>query len=205
MRVSWARLAKSSWNCDELNVDIGYRVGTQPERIVTVPGDKVEQVFPAEPNTRWTVRLRASNQMGSSPWGPEQTITTRQGPLGGLISGTDRRQLDPDQRERSGTDRGLPPSSGAPGGVLNLRLTPLSPNEIRVQWNPPAVQRGTIVGYDISYRLKHRLACPEEEPRDVSREWVTIYNYKDTDYTLTGLLPNSLYEVSKELRCRVMD
>jgi hypothetical protein len=49
---------------------------------------------------------------------------------------------------------------------------------IRVRWSPPAVQRGTIVGYDISYRLKHRLACPEEEPRDVSRDYVTIYNYK---------------------------
>ncbi|KAL3115899.1 hypothetical protein niasHT_007199 [Heterodera trifolii] len=167
VRVSWARLAKNSWNCDELNVDIGYRTGNQPERILTVPGDKVEQLFPSEPNTRWTFRLRASNQMGNSPWGPEQTITTRQ---------------------------------GAPGAVLNLRLTPLSPNEIRVQWEPPAVQRGTVVGYDISYRLKHRLACPEEEPRDVSREWVTIYNYKDTDYTLTGLLPNSLYEVKVRAR-----
>uniref|UniRef100_A0A914HBE2 Fibronectin type-III domain-containing protein n=1 Tax=Globodera rostochiensis TaxID=31243 RepID=A0A914HBE2_GLORO len=167
VRVSWARLAKNSWNCDELNVDIGYRTGNQPERILTVPGDKVEQLFPSEPNTGWTIRLRASNQMGNSPWGPEQSITTRQ---------------------------------GAPGAVLNMRLTPLSPNELRVQWDPPSVQRGTVVGYDISYRLKHRLACPEEEPRDVSREWVTIYNYKDTDYTLTGLLPNSLYEVKVRAR-----
>ena len=145
VRLSWARLAKSSWNCDELNIDIGYRIGDQPERVLTVPGDKVEHVFASEPNTRWTVRLRATNQAGSSPWGPEQTLTTRQ---------------------------------GAPGHVLNLQLTPLSPNEIRVRWSPPAVQRGTIVGYDISYRLKHRLACPEEEPRDVSRDFVTIYNYK---------------------------
>ena len=59
-----------------------------------------------------------------------------------------------------------------------MQLTPLSPNEIKVRWSPPAVQRGTIVGYDISYRLKHRLACPEEEPRDVSRDFVTIYNHK---------------------------
>lgn len=27
VRVSWARPAKNTWNCDELNVDIGYRVG----------------------------------------------------------------------------------------------------------------------------------------------------------------------------------
>lgn len=62
------------------------------------------------------------------------------------------------------------------------------------------MQRGTIVGYDISYRLKHRLACPEEEPRDVSRDFVTIYNHKDLDYTLTGLLPYSLYEVKVRAR-----
>lgn len=79
--------------------------------------------------------------------------------------------------------------------MLNLRLTSLSPNEMRVQWSPPLQQHGTIVGYDISYRLKHRLACPEEDPRDVSRDYVTIYNHKDTDYTLTGLLPNTMYEV----------
>lgn len=46
------------------------------------------------------------------------------------------------------------------------------------------------------FRLKHRLACPEEEPRDVSRDFVTVYNHKDLDYTITGLLPYSLYEVS---------
>lgn len=84
--------------------------------------------------------------------------------------------------------------------MRGLRLTPLSPNEIRVQWMPPQVSAGTIVGYDISYRLKHRLACPEEEPRDVSRDFVTVYNHKDLDYTLTGLLPNSLYEVKVRAR-----
>jgi hypothetical protein len=73
---------------------------------------QVEHIFASEPNTRWTCRLRSTNQAGSSPWGPEQTLTTRQ---------------------------------GAPGHVLNLQLTPLSPNEIRVRWSPPAVQRGTIV------------------------------------------------------------
>uniref|UniRef100_A0A914BWZ1 Fibronectin type-III domain-containing protein n=1 Tax=Acrobeloides nanus TaxID=290746 RepID=A0A914BWZ1_9BILA len=136
VRVTWARPAKETWNCDQLTVEIGYRIGNEPERTVPVPGDKTDYVFPSEPNTRWVVRVRSSNQVGSSQWSGEQTITTRQ---------------------------------GAPAAVRDLRLIPLSPNEMKVQWNAPLVQRGTIVGYDISYRLKHRLACPEEEPRDVTR------------------------------------
>lgn len=162
VRVSWARPVKSSWNCDQLNVDVGYRIGSGAEKIITVPGDKTDYLFPAEPSSRWTVRIRSSNQAGVSPWSLEQSISTRQ---------------------------------GAPGVVRELRLKPLSPNEIRVSWLPPAEQRGPIVGYDISYRLKHRLACQDEEPRDVSRDFLTVYNHKDIDYTLSGLLPNSLYEV----------
>lgn len=145
-----------------MTIEIGYRVGNEPEKIIPVSVDRTDYTFPSEPNTRWTIRLRSSNQVGSSPWSADQTITTKQ---------------------------------GAPGAVLNLRLTPLSPNEMRVNWSPPLQSHGNIVGYDISYRLKHRLACPEEDPRDVSRDFVTVYNHKDTDYTLTGLLPNSLYEV----------
>uniref|UniRef100_A0A7E4VM27 Fibronectin type III domain protein n=1 Tax=Panagrellus redivivus TaxID=6233 RepID=A0A7E4VM27_PANRE len=167
VRVSWARPAKNTWNCDQLNIEIGYRVGNGPEKIVPVPGDRTDYVFPSEPNTRWVIRVRASNQVGASPWSAEQSITTRQ---------------------------------GAPAGVRDLRVTPLSPNEMRVQWSAPAEQRGSIVGYDISYRLKHRLSCPDEEPRDVSRDFVTVYNHKDLDYTLTGLLPNSLYEVKVRAR-----
>lgn len=162
VRVSWGRPAKNTWNCDELNVQISYRIGDQPEKILTVPSDRIDHVFSSEPNSRWVVRVRSSNQIGTSLWSNEQTITTRQ---------------------------------GAPEAVRNLQLTPLSPNEIRVRWDSPLVQRGSIVGYDISYRIKHRLACPDEEPRDVSREYLTVYNHKDLDYTLTGLLPNSLYEV----------
>ncbi|KAI6201513.1 hypothetical protein M3Y96_00850200 [Aphelenchoides besseyi] len=167
VRVSWARPAKNTWNCDHLTIEIGYRVGNEPEKIVPVSVDRTDYTFPSEPNSRWVIRVRASNQVGSSPWSAEQTITTRQ---------------------------------GAPGAVLNMRLTPLSPNEIRVNWSPPLQQHGTVVGYDISYRLKHRLACPEEEPRDVSRDFVTIYNHKDLEYILTGLLPNSLYEVKVRAR-----
>ena len=63
VRVSWARPSKSTWNCDELNVDIGYRIGDQPERILTVTGDKTTHIFPSEPNTRWVVRVRSSNQV----------------------------------------------------------------------------------------------------------------------------------------------
>ncbi|ULU01578.1 hypothetical protein L3Y34_001716 [Caenorhabditis briggsae] len=167
VRVSWARPAKNTWMCDQMNVEISYRVGNQPEKILTVPGDQTEYTFPAEPNQRWVVKLRATNQVGSSQWSPEQSITTRQ---------------------------------GAPGSVRDLRVKALSPNEVHVQWLAPLVQRGTIVGYDISYRLKHRLACPEEEPRDVSRDFVTVYNHKDLDYTITGLLPYSLYEVRVRAR-----
>ncbi|KAI1721462.1 fibronectin type III domain-containing protein [Ditylenchus destructor] len=167
VRVSWARPAKSTWNCDQLNVEIGYRVGDQPEKTLSVSADRTDYVFPSEPNSRWVVRLRSTNQVGVSPWGPEATIATKQ---------------------------------GAPGSVRDLQLTPLSPNEIRVRWLPPLTSQGTIVGYDISYRLKHRMACPDEEPRDVSRDFVTIYNHKDLDYTLTGLLPNSLYEVKVRAR-----
>ncbi|VDM23730.1 unnamed protein product [Toxocara canis] len=167
VRISWARPAKDTWQCDQLSFDIAYRVGNQPERIVPVPGDQTEYVFPAEPNTRWAIKLRSSNQVGSSPWSSEQTITTRQ---------------------------------GTPGAVRDLRLRAKGPNEVHVQWLPPLVQRGTIVGYDISYRLKHRLACPSEEPRDVSRDFITVYNHKDLEYTLTGLLPFSLYEVRVRAR-----
>ncbi|KAK0418386.1 hypothetical protein QR680_013533 [Steinernema hermaphroditum] len=167
VRVSWARPAKSLWQCDQLNVEIGYRVGSGLEKVVPVPGEQTDYTFPAEPNSRWTIRVRASNQVGASPWSAEQSITTRQ---------------------------------GAPGTVRDLRLTTLSPNEVHVQWMPPLVQRGTIVGYDISYRLKHRLACPDEEPQDLSREYVTVYNHKDLDYKLTGLLPYSLYEVKVRAR-----
>uniref|UniRef100_A0A8R1HV11 Fibronectin type-III domain-containing protein n=1 Tax=Caenorhabditis japonica TaxID=281687 RepID=A0A8R1HV11_CAEJA len=167
VRVSWARPGKNTWMCDQMSVEISYRVGNQPEKILTVPGDQTEYTFPAEPNQRWVVKLRATNQVGSSQWSPEQSITTRQ---------------------------------GAPGSVRDLRVKALSPNEVHVQWLAPLVQRGTIVGYDISYRLKHRLACPEEEPRDVSRDFVTVYNHKDLDYTITGLLPYSLYEVRVRAR-----
>lgn len=90
--------------------------------------------------------------------------------------------------------------ASAPGQVRNLRLTPLSPNEVRVNWDPPAEKPGVIVGYDVSYRLKHRLACPEEVPRDVSRAWITVYNVKGSEYTLTGLLPYSEYEVKLQAR-----
>ncbi|CAJ0579194.1 unnamed protein product, partial [Mesorhabditis spiculigera] len=167
VRVSWSRPARDQWQCDHLNIEISYSVGGGPPKTVVVPGDQTDYKFPAEPNQRWVVKLRATNQVGASGWSPEQSITTRQ---------------------------------GAPGAVRDLRLNALSPNEVHVQWLPPLVQRGTIVGYDISYRLKHRLACPEEEPRDVSRDYVTIYNHKDLDYTLTGLLPYSLYEVKVRAR-----
>ncbi|CAJ0941669.1 unnamed protein product, partial [Mesorhabditis belari] len=170
VRVNWARPARDQWQCDHMNIEISYRVGGGPEKTVVVPGDQTEYKFPAEPNQRWLVKLRATNQVGTSGWSPEQSITTRQ---------------------------------GTPGAVRDLRVKALSPNEVHVQWLPPLVQRGTIVGYDISYRLKHRLACPEEEPRDVSRDFVTIYNHKDLDYTLTGLLPYSLYEV--KVRARTTD
>ncbi|WKY00226.1 hypothetical protein Q1695_014798 [Nippostrongylus brasiliensis] len=167
VRVSWARPAKNTWMCDQMNVEISYRVGNEPEKILPVPGDQTEYTFPAEPNQRWIIKLRATNQVGSSRWSADQTVTTRQ---------------------------------GAPGAVRDLRVKALSPNEVHVQWLAPLVQRGTIVGYDISYRLKHRLACPEEEPRDVSRDFVTVYNHKDLDYTITGLLPYSLYEVRVRAR-----
>ncbi|VDN93409.1 unnamed protein product [Brugia pahangi] len=167
VRVSWAQPAKDTWQCDQLNYDLAYRVGGQAERVVPVPGDRTDYTFPSEANTRWAVKLRCTNQVGSSPWSSEQVITTRQ---------------------------------GIPGPVRDLRLRAKSPNEVHVQWLAPLVQRGSIVGYDISYRLKHRLACPDEEPRDVSRDFVTVYNHKDLEYTLTGLLPFSLYEVRVRAR-----
>ncbi|EJD74869.1 hypothetical protein LOAG_17881 [Loa loa] len=167
IRVSWAQPAKDTWQCDQLNYDLAYRAGGQAERVVSVPGTQTDYTFPSEANTRWAVKLRCTNQVGSSPWSSEQVITTRQ---------------------------------GIPGPVRDLRLRAKSPNEVHVQWLAPLVQRGSIVGYDISYRLKHRLACPDEEPRDVSRDFVTVYNHKDLEYTLTGLLPFSLYEVRVRAR-----
>jgi len=79
-------------------------------------------------------------------------------------------------------------------------VTPLSPNEAQVAWQPPSENTGQIFGYDVSLRLKHRLACPEEEPRDVSRAWFTVYSVKDLRYVLTGLLPYAEYEVKVRAR-----
>lgn len=167
VRVSWARPAKDTWQCDQLNFEIAYRVGNDAEKIIPVAGDQTEYSFPADANSRWAIKVRSSNQVGASPWSTVQTIATKQ---------------------------------GVPGSVRNLRLRAIGPNEVLVQWSAPIVQRGTIVGYDISYRLKHRLACPDEEPRDVSRDFITVYNHKDLEYTLTGLLPFSLYEVRVRAR-----
>ena len=167
VRVTWARPAKSTWSCDQMGVEIWYREGKKSEKTIPLSGDQTEYTFASKPNTRWSVKLRSTNQMGHSPWSQEVSLTTKQ---------------------------------GAPGSVRNLALRALSPNEVHVSWLAPLDTRGTIVGYDISYRLKHRLACPDEEPRDVSREYITVYNHKDLDYTLTGLLPYSLYEVKVRAR-----
>lgn len=63
VRVSWARPAKNTWNCDELNVDVGYRIGDQTEKIVTVAATKTDHLFSSEPNSKWIVRVRSSNQV----------------------------------------------------------------------------------------------------------------------------------------------
>uniref|UniRef100_A0A914W0E7 Fibronectin type-III domain-containing protein n=1 Tax=Plectus sambesii TaxID=2011161 RepID=A0A914W0E7_9BILA len=167
VRVAWSRPAKSTWRCDQLGVEIAYKSGNEPERVIPIAGDQTEYSFKTQANTRWSAKLRSTNQMGSSPWSEEVYLTTK---------------------------------PGAPEAVRNLMLTALSPNEVRVAWMAPLDQRGTIQGYDITYRLKHRLACPEEEPRDVSKQAITVYNHKDLDYTLTGLLPYSLYEVRVRAR-----
>uniref|UniRef100_A0A915K3T7 Fibronectin type-III domain-containing protein n=1 Tax=Romanomermis culicivorax TaxID=13658 RepID=A0A915K3T7_ROMCU len=89
---------------------------------------------------------------------------------------------------------------GIPGPVRDLIVKPLSPNEVLVSWLPPAEKTGQILGYDVSMRLKHRLACVDEKPRDVSQAWFTVYNVKDLKYTLTGLLPFVEYEVKVRAR-----
>ncbi|PAV59860.1 hypothetical protein WR25_19788 isoform L [Diploscapter pachys] len=86
-----------------------------------------------------------------------------------------------------------------PGAVRNFRLTGLSSSEIRVSWACPPDGK-SVTGYDVSYRLKYRLACPDEVPRDVSTEFVTIYNHKNRDYTITGLIPYAVYEVKVRAR-----
>ena len=48
VRVSWARPAKNTWNCDHLTIEIGYRVGNEPERIVPVSVDRTDYTFPSE-------------------------------------------------------------------------------------------------------------------------------------------------------------
>ncbi|VDP03059.1 unnamed protein product [Soboliphyme baturini] len=89
---------------------------------------------------------------------------------------------------------------GAPGRVGALTLVPLSPNEVKVMWQPPVEKRGVITGYDVSYRLKYQLACPDEEPQGVTQNWITVYNVKDMDYVLSGLLPFSEYDVKVRAR-----
>lgn len=64
VRVNWARPARDQWMCDHLNIEISYRVGGGPEKTVVVPGDQTEYKFPAEANQRWTIKLRATNQVG---------------------------------------------------------------------------------------------------------------------------------------------
>ncbi|KAK6051225.1 hypothetical protein COOONC_11270, partial [Cooperia oncophora] len=160
-QVSWSRPAKDTWMCDQMNVEISYRIGNEPEKVVSLGPARASFLLyvhlPDSARARRSdrVHLPSGAQSNVGRWSSEQTVTTRQ---------------------------------GAPGAVRDLRVKALSPNEVHVQWLAPLVQRGTIVGYDISYRLKHRLACPEEEPRDVSRDFVTVYNHKDLDYTITGLL-----------------
>lgn len=69
-----------------------------------------------------------------------------------------------------------------------------------VSWLEPAEKRGEISGYDVAYRVKYRVACPEQEPQDVTSKFITVYNIKDNDYMLTGLLPNTEYEVEVKAR-----
>ncbi|KRY42983.1 Phosphatidylinositol phosphatase PTPRQ, partial [Trichinella spiralis] len=97
-------------------------------------------------------------------------------------------------------ERDITTKQGAPGRVRGFTLTSISPNEVKACWAMPSEKHGVIVGYDVSYRLKHRLACPDEEPKDVSRAWITVYNVKGLDYTLTGLLPYAEYEVKVRAR-----
>lgn len=82
-----------------------------------------------------------------------------------------------------------------PGRVKNLLATPLSPNEVQVTWNPPADTSGPVEGYDVSYHLRHRLACPDEEPTDVNRNRIIRYSGRNLTYTFKDLLPYSEYEV----------
>lgn len=70
--------------------------------------------------------------------------------------------------------------------------TPISPNDVKVTWDEPQESHGVITGYDISYRLIRRLACPSS----VSREnWITVYNVHTKEHEINGLLPYSEYEI----------
>lgn len=84
--------------------------------------------------------------------------------------------------------------------MRNLVLEPRGANTVMVSWLEPGDKKGVITGYDVAYRVKFRAACPEEEPRDVTSKFITVYNVKDTDYLLTGLLPNTEYEVEVKAR-----
>lgn len=85
---------------------------------------------------------------------------------------------------------------GAPGRIRNLEVFPLSPNDVRVSWQAPEESFGVIVGYDVAYRLIRQLACPTSAKSD----WITIYNLKDLQYVLKGLLPYSEYEIKVAAR-----
>jgi hypothetical protein len=169
---------------------MSYRTANQPvEQVTRIGAQLTEFNFPTPPYTEWFVKMRTVNRVGHSSWSPEINIISPElGKCFRILSNC------PFVKAM------MVSNCSAPDRPRNLKLTPLSPNEVLVNWDPPVDKPGVIVGYDVSYRLKHRLACPEEEPKDVSRAWITVYNVKGSEYTLTGLLPYSEYEVKLQAR-----
>ncbi|TDH17235.1 hypothetical protein EPR50_G00006290 [Perca flavescens] len=80
----------------------------------------------------------------------------------------------------------------APSGVGLPTLTPLGPNQLRVEWNTPARPNGDIVSYTVYQRDPVQLSITS-----------TVFTPEDSDFsvrhtTLHGLAPYHRYEVRVE-------
>jgi hypothetical protein len=182
VRVTWGRPAQDTWNCDRIDYELWYQIKGEHFVIHTHPymcaiGQREMTVSIPQDQTEYTADSNAH-----TVW----FFKVRTKNNMGASEWTDVQQITTKQ------DR--------PGEVRNLVLDARGPNTVMASWLEPQDKKGVIVGYDVSYRLKHRVSCPEEEPRDVSQDWITVYNVKNNDYLITGLLPNAEYEVRVQAR-----
>ncbi|GLH10491.1 Protein sidekick [Gryllus bimaculatus] len=155
--VRWKPPLLSYSNGDILGYQVGYRedspIGQQQQQQVrTVRGrHRLEVTLTGLHHyTRYEITVRAFNQVGAGPASPPQIVTTLEG---GLIN------LHVSEPWHSFIVPDMPPQ--------DLRCSALSPQSIRVRWNPPAQEHrnGNIEGYKVFYKNvnTHKVPGPPEQ------------------------------------------